>query len=161
MSPSESRLDLVAALSLVGAAVDGHVLRALREAGLAGLTVGHGYVVQRLLAGPATASEMAAALGVTQQATSKTVAELVRLGYARQTGDPADRRRRPVELTEAGHRAVEVAREVRAGLERRLADAVGEESLGVARDVVGAALDLLGLTPEVRRRSVPPPPGRS
>ena len=153
----DRRLDLVAALSLLGAATDGHVLRSLRSAGLTGLTVGHGYVIQRLVAGPSTASELAASLGVTQQATSKTVAELVRLGYVRQVADPADGRRRPVELTAEGRRAVELSRATRADLERRIADVVGEWSLGVAREVLAAAMDVLGMTTDVRRRAVPPP----
>jgi DNA-binding MarR family transcriptional regulator len=148
-------------LSLLGAAVDDLVLRALREAGLTGLTTGHGYVVQRLVAGPATASEMAAAVGVSQQATSKTVHELLHLGYVRHVRDPADRRRRPVELTAAGRRAVAVAREVRRDFERQVADAAGKSHLAVAHEVLSAALDLLGLTRDVQRRSVPPPAATS
>jgi DNA-binding MarR family transcriptional regulator len=153
--------DVAALLSLLGAAVDGHVLRALREAGLGGLTPGHGYVVQRLLGGPATASEMAAALGVTQQATSKTVGELLRLGYVRHVADPGDRRRRPVELTGTGRRAVDVARGARADLERRIAAAVGDGRLAVGREVLAAAAGVLGIADGVRRRAVPPPAGAS
>jgi DNA-binding MarR family transcriptional regulator len=154
-------LGFVAALSLLGGAADAHVLAELRRRGLPGLTVGHGYVVQRLLAGPATASEVAAALGVTQQATSKTVQDLRRLGYVHQVADPTDRRRRPVELTATGRRAVAVAREVRAELEGRIAEIVGPERFATGEEVLAAAMQVLGMADDVRRRSVPPPPESS
>lgn len=66
MSRSAHRIGLAQSLSLLGYAVDGHVLTRLREAGLGGLRVGHGYVVQRLVEGPSTVGEIAASLGVTQ-----------------------------------------------------------------------------------------------
>ena len=49
--------------------------------------------MQRLVEGPGTVGETAASLGVTQQAVSKTVRELVDLGYVAQTVDAAGVRR--------------------------------------------------------------------
>jgi DNA-binding MarR family transcriptional regulator len=161
VSSDDVALDLLAAVSLAGGAVDGYVLAGLRAQGLAGLTVGHGYVVQRLVPGPATASEIAAALGVSQQAASKTVGELLRLGYVRHVDDPADRRRRPVELSPSGRRALEAGRELRADLERRVTAAVGADGVTAARDVLLAVLDVLGVSGNVRRRAMPPPPASS
>lgn len=151
--------DLPVLVSLAGAAVDAHVLRVLDRHGLTGLRVRHGYVVQRLLVAPATATDLAADLGVTQQAMSKTVAELVRLGYVRTTVDPADRRRRPVELTEAGRRTVTVARRARAVLSRSLRRRVDPDALAAAGDVVHELLGLLDLDESVTRRAVPAPDG--
>ncbi|MFC4786066.1 MarR family winged helix-turn-helix transcriptional regulator [Nocardioides sp. MAHUQ-72] len=151
--------DLPTALSLAGSAVDGQVVRALERAGLPGLRPRHGYVVQRLLSGPKTATEIAEALGVSQQAVSKTVKEMVALGYVQQACDPVDRRRRPVELSERGRQAVDVARRTRSSLARQLGTRVGEERLTVAHEVVAELLGLLGLDEPVRRRAVPPPDG--
>ena len=110
---TNDEVDVPALLSLLGSAVDSLVLRALADAGLHGLRLGHGYVVQRLLVGPGTATEIAAALGISQQAVSKAAGEMVRLGYARVRPDPADRRRRALELTDRGRQAVEIGRRAR------------------------------------------------
>jgi DNA-binding MarR family transcriptional regulator len=154
-------VDVPAQLSLLGSAVDALVLRALADAGLHGLRLGHGYLVQRLLLGPATATEIAAALGITQQAVSKAAGELVRLGYARVRPDPADRRRRALELTDRGRRAVEISREARRRFAAELSAAVGPGDVAVTARVLAAALDLAGRADAVRRRAVPPAPERS
>ncbi|MGY1830170.1 MarR family winged helix-turn-helix transcriptional regulator [Geodermatophilus sp. SYSU D01180] len=149
-------LDLASVLSLLGAAVDDAVLQALAGTGL---RRGHGYLVQRLLDGPATATEMAAELGVSQQAVSKTLGELAGLGYVGPAEDAGDRRRRPVALTPAGRRVVQVARETRADVDARVRAAVGDERFDACRDVLLTALDVLGLGEQVRRRAVRPPDG--
>ncbi|GAA4935693.1 MarR family transcriptional regulator [Actinomycetospora succinea] len=152
---------MTAAVSLAGGAVDAHVLAAEQAAGLTGLRVGHGYVVQLLLAAPHTVGEIARRLGVTQQAASKTVGELVTRGYVARTDDPdGDRRRHPLALTDAGHRAVATARAARADLEDRLTDRVGADDVAAARRVLAALLDELGLGGPVAERRVPPPADR-
>jgi DNA-binding MarR family transcriptional regulator len=153
--------DLASLLSLLGAAVDDAVLRALDGTGL---RRGHGYLVQRLLVGPATATELAAELGVSQQAVSKTLKELLDLGHAEPVTDTGDRRRRPVALTATGRRAVEVARATRAAIDARLREAVGAERFAATRLVLLAALDAVDpgapdLGDRVRRRAVRPPGG--
>src|SRR5690348_12671737 len=116
-----SDVDLLSALSLAGAAVDRHVLDELHARGFAELRPRHGYVVQRLLVAPQTATELAAALGVTQQAVSKLAGELLAAGYVQRTDDERDARRRPLALTERGEEAVAAARAARADLESRVA----------------------------------------
>ena len=148
-------------LSILGTTVDTLVLDALAAAGLHGLRHGHGYVVQRLLLGPATATEMARALGVSQQAVSKVVVELTRLGYVQARPDSADRRRRAVELTARGLQAVDVSRRARAAFADELAAAVGSAKLRLAGEVLAVALELAGRADTVRRRAVPPPRDRS
>ncbi|MFC4692335.1 MarR family winged helix-turn-helix transcriptional regulator [Geodermatophilus arenarius] len=149
-------LDLASVFSLLGTAVDDTVLQALAGTGL---RRGHGYLVQRLLAGPATATEIAVELGVSQQAVSKALGELAALGYVGPAGDADDRRRRPVALTQAGRRVVRVARETRADVDARVRAAVGDERFEACRDVLLDALDVLGLGEQVRRRAVRPPDG--
>jgi DNA-binding MarR family transcriptional regulator len=152
-------LDLASAVSLLGAAVDDAVLCALSAAELRGLRPAHGYLVQRLLVGPATGTEIAAALGVSQQAVSKALKELLDLGYAQPCSDGTDRRRHPVELSAQGRRAVDVARAARADIARRIEAAAGEDRTAVAHDVLITALDVVGMGGRVRRRSVSPPAG--
>ncbi|HET7902489.1 MAG TPA: MarR family winged helix-turn-helix transcriptional regulator [Candidatus Nanopelagicales bacterium] len=156
-----SDLDLPTAVSLVGAAVDRRVLESLSAAGLHGLRTGHGHVIQRLIAGPSTVGEIADAVGVTQQAVSKTVKELVLLGYVEQSQDPSDRRRRPLALTPAGRRAVTTARRSRTALQDELAAAVPARDLAAAGRVLRQLARALDLDDQVARRSVPAPPDRT
>lgn len=150
-------LDVASLLSLLGAAVDAEVLAAVASRGLRGLRVTHGYVVQCLLDGPRTATEIALELGVSQQAVSTWVRELVAGGYLIQGTDDHDRRRRPVELTARARQAVAVAREARAELEQRLAERVTPDDLAVTRTVLSVAMELLGITDAATVRRVPPP----
>jgi DNA-binding MarR family transcriptional regulator len=69
-------------------------------------------VFQHLVPGPVPVSALAGALGVSQQAASKSVIELERMGYVRRQGT-ADRRVRVVELTDRGEAAVREARRLR------------------------------------------------
>jgi DNA-binding MarR family transcriptional regulator len=150
-------VDLISSLSHIGTAVDAYVLVELRKARLHGLRKGHGYVIQRLVVGPATASEMAEMLGVTQQAVSKTVGELVKLGYVRQSVDSRDRRRRPLSLTARGRRAVKVSRAARAALEDQVRETAGPRRLAAAKAVAVVTADVLGIAERIETRSVQPP----
>lgn len=62
----------------------------------------HGFAMQAVGAGGATASEVGRRLGVSKQAAGKTVDRLVALGYAERADDPADARRKLVRLTPRG-----------------------------------------------------------
>ncbi|WP_425281829.1 MarR family winged helix-turn-helix transcriptional regulator [Streptomyces ficellus] len=62
----------------------------------------HGFAMQAIGAGGATASEVGRRLGVSKQAAGKTVDRLVTLGYAERADDPADARRKLVRLTPHG-----------------------------------------------------------
>ncbi|MFF8832399.1 MarR family winged helix-turn-helix transcriptional regulator [Streptomyces sp. NPDC015131] len=62
----------------------------------------HGFAMQAIGPGGATASEVGRRLGVTKQAAGKTVDRLVALGYAERADDPADARRKLVRLTPRG-----------------------------------------------------------
>jgi len=157
VSIAPARLDFTQSLSLLGAAVDDHIVGSLRSAGMVGLRAGHGYYVQRLLAGPATATEMADALGISQQAASKAVRELVDLGYVAFGVDDTDRRRKVAALTERGREVVALARAARADLDDRLRAAVGDRRFAGALDVLHTALTELGLDEAVRTRRVRPP----
>lgn len=142
------------ALTLLGDAVSAAVAEALDGTGL---RHGHGYVIQRLLTGPSTATEIADELGVTQQAVSKTVRELLALGHLETVTDPVDGRRRPVRLTQAGFEAVEKARAARREVDGRIRAVLGPEVFEATLAGLVAAFEALGMADRVRRRAVPPP----
>jgi DNA-binding MarR family transcriptional regulator len=146
--------DVASVLSLLGDAVSGRVLRALEGTGL---RHGHGYLIQRLVVGPATATEIASELGISQQAVSKAVRELSDLGHVELGADPADARRRPVRLTTRGRRAVEAARTERQRIDEQLRASLGGPRFEETRLALLDALEALGLGEQVRRRAVPPP----
>ena len=148
---------LATLLSLLGPAVDAAVLQALEGTGL---RRGHGYLVQRLLVAPATATELAADLGVTQQAVSKSVRELLALGHVEFAPGAGDRRRRPVRLSAQGRDAVARARAARADIDARIVQQVGAGPVEAARAVLVEALEVLGIREQVERRVITPDDGR-
>ncbi|MFH8341356.1 MarR family winged helix-turn-helix transcriptional regulator [Streptomyces sp. AM6-12] len=80
--------------------------------GFAGLRPAHGFAFARLAPDGATVTELAAHLGVTKQAASQLVDEVVRKGYAERRPHPGDARARLIVLTERGRactRAAEAA----------------------------------------------------
>lgn len=157
LQEEEVRLDLATVLGLLSDAVDRRVLLALTGTGL---RRGHGYLVQRLLAGPSTATELAEDLGISQQAASKAVSELVALGHVEPAPGTGDRRRRPYRLTRRGRRAVETARSVRLDFDDEVRSALGGTDFDAVLRSLAAALDALGLTSSALRSAVRPPAGR-
>ncbi len=149
LSPED--LDAATLLSLLGGAVDRDVLTALTGTGM---RRGHRYVVQRLLEGPATATELATVLGVSQQAVSKSVQELLALGHVERAG--GDGRSKPVRLSRSGLDAVARARTARAKVTEQLREHLGAEQLERLRADLLVALDATGIAEEVRGRRVVP-----
>lgn len=153
LDPAE--LDLPTLVSLAGTAANQHLLRRLHEVGYAGVRTSHGYVIQNLIDETPTVGELAARLGVTQQAASKTVVEMEGMGLVTRVPDASDSRVRRVTLTPHGNALLTAGREGRAALERAVAAEVGD--LAAAKR---ALLSLLGHTGDlaaVRRRRVQPP----
>lgn len=150
-------VDLPALISLAAGATDARVRGALDAAGYTGLRTRHGYVFQRLLVGPHSVTELARALQVTQQAMSKTVAELHAHGYIDIAPDAADARRRVVSLAARGQAAVAEARSARGELATAVEERVGPEALAGAAAVIEALLAELGVEELVRARAVPDP----
>jgi len=138
----------------VGVFANQQVLAEMQRAGYGDLREAHGFLVQHLLRGPHSVGELAKLLGVTQQAVSKTVAELVRAGYLEiQAGD--DARVRLVRLAERGHAAVLASRRIRERLEQRLLKTLGVKRARALRLALTDALQELGGVPAVKGRRVP------
>jgi DNA-binding MarR family transcriptional regulator len=151
----ELELDLAALFA--GQTLADAVRRRLEARGFAGLRFSHGFLVQRLVEDEQSIAALAGALGVTQQAVSKTVTELERLGYVRRRPDPRDARVRLVALTERGRAAVAAAREERAAVVADLRDRLGPRRVDAATRLLREVLDLHGTASAVRTRRVRPP----
>jgi DNA-binding MarR family transcriptional regulator len=103
--------------------------RRLALAGHDDLRPAHGFLFQALGADGATASEIAARLGVTKQAARLIVGELADLGYVERGEDPGDRRRRPVRLTAHGAEALRRSAEIFDELRDEVAAEIGPARL--------------------------------
>jgi DNA-binding MarR family transcriptional regulator len=93
----------VAMLVLRAAAqlVDG-IQRGLAERGFSDIRPAHGFAFVRISSGGATVADVAEHLGVTKQAASALVEQLVRRGYLTREAHPRDGRSRVLRLTERG-----------------------------------------------------------
>ncbi|QIY70140.1 MarR family transcriptional regulator [Streptomyces sp. RLB1-33] len=94
----------------------------------------YGFAFTRLAPDGATVTDLATHLGVTKQAASQLVDELVRKGYAERRPYPGDARARLVVLTERGWACTRAAEEVAADAVRAWIEVLGEGEVGVLRD---------------------------
>ena len=149
-------LDLGYLSLFLGLRVNQLVMERMRAAGFQQVRESHGYLVQHLIDCDRTITELARRMEITQQATSKAVAELVTLGVLELIVG-SDRREKTVRLSNHGWTLVRLGRRVRRGIERRLIRIAGREEYGLAKSVLTACLDALGGTERVRSRRVLPP----
>ena len=158
--------DPLAALGLgylgqfLGQRVNELVLASGRRQGFARMRMSQGYVIQHLVAKDhpvsRTGSELARRMGVSQQAASKTVAELVDLGVLEVT-ESKDRRKKQVSLSARGWDAVQRARADRARVEKRLLKEVGIRRYAQAQSTLRKCLVVLGEADRIRSRRVRQP----
>jgi DNA-binding MarR family transcriptional regulator len=127
-----------------------------RGAGFAGLRESHGFVIQHLIDADRTITELADRMAVTQQAASKTVADMQALGIV-DIVRTEDRRERRVRLSKQGWKGVQLARRARRDIDARLSRAVGQKRYGAAKAVILDCLDVLGGVERIRTRRIRPP----
>lgn len=94
----------------------------------------YGFAFTRLAPDGATVTELAAHLGVTKQAASQLVDELVRKGYVERRPHPGDARARLVVLTERGWASTRAAEEAAAEAVRVWVELIGEGEVRALRD---------------------------
>ncbi|MGX1547966.1 MarR family winged helix-turn-helix transcriptional regulator [Streptomyces adustus] len=94
----------------------------------------YGFAFARLAPDGATVTDLAVHLGVTKQAASQLVDEIVRKGYAERRPHPGDARARLVVLTERGWACTRAAEEAIAEIVQGWAGVLGESEVGVLRD---------------------------
>lgn len=119
---------LAAAGELTQRIHDGVVAR-----GFEGLRPAHGFAFSRLAPDGATVTDLAAHLGVTKQAASQLVDEMVRKGYVERRPHPGDARARLVVLTERGRACTRAAEEAAAEAVRPWVELLGEGEVGLLR----------------------------
>ncbi|MFD5817856.1 MarR family winged helix-turn-helix transcriptional regulator [Streptomyces sp. NPDC059618] len=125
------------ALSAALLAAAGELTQRIHEGvvarGFEGVRPAHGFAFARLAPDGATVTEIAAHLGVTKQAASQLVEELVRRGYVERRPHPEDARARLVVLTELGWACTRAAEEAAADAVRAWAEVLGESEMRALR----------------------------
>ena len=129
------------ALSAALLAVAGELTQRINDGvvarGFEGVRPAHGFAFARLAPGGATVTDLAVHLGVTKQAASQLVDEIVRKGYAERRPHPDDARARLIVLTEQGWACTRAAEEAAADAVRAWVEVLGE---GEVRELLGQLL---------------------
>jgi DNA-binding MarR family transcriptional regulator len=150
-------LDISLASLFAGWALADEIQRRLVADGFSDVRFSDGLVFQHLVDGPVTIGALAARLGVTQQAASKSVADLERRGYVERTADPDDARARLVSLTARGEAVIRAGRDQRAAVTGELAERLGPRRGEAARRLLLDVVADLGAEEAVRGRRVRTP----
>ena len=116
---------LSAALLAVAGVLTQRINDGVVARGFTDIRPAHGFAFARLAPDGATVTDLAAHLGVTKQAASQLVDEIVRKGYAERRPHPEDARARLVVLTEQGWACT------------RAAEAAAAEVVGVWVELLG------------------------
>ncbi|MEU1403941.1 MarR family winged helix-turn-helix transcriptional regulator [Streptomyces sp. NPDC005728] len=126
------------ALSAALLAVAGDLTQRIHEGvtarGFTDLRPAHGFAFARLAPDGATVTDLAAHLGVTKQAASQLVDEIVRKGYAERRPHPEDARARLIVLTGRGWACTRAAEEAAGEVVGRWAELLGEGEVGALRE---------------------------
>ena len=110
----------------------------------------HGFALQAIGPGGATATEAGRRLGISKQAAGKTIDRLEELGYVHKDGDAQDRRRKLVRITPRGLEALAMSAMIFDDIRARWAGALGPVRLS------GLEADLRTMAPgETFRLDVP------
>ncbi|MEV5439120.1 MarR family winged helix-turn-helix transcriptional regulator [Streptomyces sp. NPDC052682] len=133
MQNSEA-LSLSAALLAVAGDLTQRIHDGVVARGFEDVRPAHGFAFARLAPGGATATGLAAHLGVTKQAAAQLVDELVRKGYVERRPHPQDARARLVVLTERGWACTRAAEEAAAEAVAAWAGVLGEEEVHALRE---------------------------
>ncbi|MEU0073213.1 MarR family winged helix-turn-helix transcriptional regulator [Streptomyces sp. NPDC006332] len=128
---------LSAALLAVSAELTQRIHEGVVARGFEGVRPAHGFAFARLAPGGATVTDLAAHLGVTKQAASQLVDEIVRKGYAERRPHPEDARARLVVLTGQGWACTRAAEEAAAEAVGAWAAILGEGEVRALRDRLG------------------------
>ncbi len=132
------------------------VLQRLAASGFGDTKFSHGFVVQGLLAGDTTVTELAERLGISVQAVSKTVLEMELLGYLEKRRDPADRRSLSLHLTERALASIEASRIARDAVQSALFERLGGHCDEFIDELRSLADHFGGLATLAERRLRPP-----
>jgi DNA-binding MarR family transcriptional regulator len=150
------QLDLAHLALFVGQRVNELVVSRLAKMGFDRVRESHGYLIQHLIGGERSITELAKRMEVTQQAASKAVNELVNLGVL-ESVTAKDRRAKRIRLSRRGWECVRLTRHVRAGFDKRLMAAVGKTTYGRTKAALNDCLEELGGLERILHRRVRAP----
>ncbi|WP_232665941.1 MarR family winged helix-turn-helix transcriptional regulator [Pseudonocardia sp. TRM90224] len=105
----------------------------LPERGFPGVRPAFGFVLLALAGGPVTMKDLVATLGITKQAVSQLVVDMVAAGYAVRDVHPADARSRTVALSDRGRELLVAVEEIYAELEAGWAAQIGADRVAAIR----------------------------
>lgn len=143
--------DLGSLSRVVADAIAVRVAERLLAAGFDDVRDPHRGVVEGLVAGDATVTQLAVRLGVSAQAVSKTVTELERSGYVRRGQHARDQRARPLRLTPRGDELADALRRAREAVGRELSRWLGtRDTAELVRLLEHAAEHLVGAQADSR-----------
>ncbi|BCK57908.1 MarR family winged helix-turn-helix transcriptional regulator [Nocardia wallacei] len=128
--------DLPMLLLAAAAEVTDAVHAAVAAAGFDDVRPTHGFAFARMAPHGATVGEIAEHLGVTKQAASQLVEELVNKGYAQRNPHPRDARSRLITLTPRGWAATRAADAAAAEFTARWEAALGRERTAGLREAL-------------------------
>lgn len=113
----------------IGERLQADTQQIIDRAGLSIQTAQYPFLAAIDRAGPLTIGELAQAVGITQPGATRTVSQLLELGYVDMQTAEGDQRKRLISLTAAGRDLVEYSRrEVWPRIERAVIDLCGELS---------------------------------
>jgi len=148
-----AQLDIAYLGLFLGLRVNEIVRQRMGRAGFKGVRDSHGYLIQHLIGGDRTASELARRMELSQQAVSKTISELTALGVV-ETAPAQDRRSKHVRLSRKGWKCVQFQRRVRKQIDKQLSDAAGITEYHEAKATLIRCLELLGGMHAIKSRTV-------
>jgi DNA-binding MarR family transcriptional regulator len=151
-----SKLDLGHLALFLGLRVNELVVARMTQAGFRNVRESHGYLIQHLIESERSITELARRMGVSQQAASKSVAELVKLGVFEESPGK-DRRAKRIRLSARGWKAVSSSRKARIGIHESLCRSVGEGNIARAQKIMIACLEHLGGTGRIKARRIRQP----
>ncbi|HXA76886.1 MAG TPA: MarR family transcriptional regulator [Candidatus Acidoferrales bacterium] len=124
--------------------------------GFKGVRESHGYLIQHLVESDRSITELASRMEVTQQAASKTVAELIDLGIVEAIA-AKDRRAKRIRLSQRGWKCVRLGRLARARIDGNLVRTARKKNYEMARTSLLTCLRALGSIERIRSRRVRAP----
>jgi DNA-binding MarR family transcriptional regulator len=120
---------------------------ALAEAGFTDMPPNGGYVLGLVAPDGTPLSDIVSDLGVSKQTASELVDTLVVRGYLERSGDPRDRRRVLVTLTDRGQAASDAVLAAAKEVDSRLVAMVGAERMAHTKETLAALLTLHASAP--------------
>ena len=148
-----SDLDLSYLCFFLGRRVNELVVETMKNSGSGNVRESHGYVIQHFIESDRSITELGQRMGVTQQAASKAVAELIGLGIL-EALPGADKRSKRIRLSEVGRGLVKASRDARKKIEKKIEKAIGKNQFENTKQTILRCLEVVGGTKSIQQRRI-------